>query len=370
MASSSRKLIFINFLLILLIGGMFWFMFTGGSTDFFKLYSLDNTPPAGVKQTSSSNSTVSTSGLSAKDRQEIETLQNQLEAEKQRAASSRAQLQARAQNPATQTTQSKAPAATGDSLAGLKVEQQTQLIAQMIQAQLKGAAAENQRLKQVLAQKDQEIATVKKRNSDFARKLVKLDNSAQVLLAKLVADGNTISSSDQDYLGAMQDLQNDTVSPGRSINLSETDLINRVEISDSDDAGSISAELRTAVDGLMEKNKKPKPAGNSKQAVTASTGQATNIDNLVSQLMSNKEEKKSQEQFQTDSQYLDSLDPMEKERQNETRWVTVRQGDTLFDIAQRVYNNGNLYRKLFEANPQVLTNPDSIKTGQRLRVPL
>ena len=74
-----------------------------------------------------------------------------------------------------------------------------------------------------------------KRNSEFARKLLKLDNSAQALLAKLVADGNNISNSDQDYLGAMQDLQNDTVSPDQSVNLSETNLINRVDISDSGD---------------------------------------------------------------------------------------------------------------------------------------
>ena len=86
--------------------------------------------------------------------------------------------------------------------------------------------------------------------------------------------------------------------------------------------------------------------------------------------MSDTKKQNSRKQFQAESQYLDSLNPMEKERQSETRWVTVREGDTLFDIAQRVYNNGYLYHKLFEANPQVLSNPDTITTGQRLRVPL
>jgi nucleoid-associated protein YgaU len=61
---------------------------------------------------------------------------------------------------------------------------------------------------------------------------------------------------------------------------------------------------------------------------------------------------------------------MENERLNETRWVTVLRGDTLYDIADRVYDDGWLYHKLFEANPQVLSNPDLIKPGQRLRVPL
>ncbi|MCP3954159.1 MAG: LysM peptidoglycan-binding domain-containing protein [Desulfobacterales bacterium] len=70
-------------------------------------------------------------------------------------------------------------------------------------------------------------------------------------------------------------------------------------------------------------------------------------------------------QFLADAKHLDSLMPMEKERLNKTRWVSVQNGDTLYDIADLVYNDGWLYHKLFEANPQVLSNP-----GQRLRVPL
>ena len=265
MASSSRKLFKLNILLVLLIGGMFWFMFTGGSTDFFKLISTGTTP-AGTKLFPFNSPTISTQGPAAKDAEAIEALQKQLEAEQQRAASTRAQLQARTQSPSARTKNSEgqqfapstAPASTNPSPGGLNIEQQTQLVSQMIQAQIKGAKAENQRLKQALQTKDQEISAVKKRNSEFAGKLLKLDNSAQALLAKLVADGNTISDSDQDYLHAMQTLQNDTVNPDQSVNLSETDLINRVDISDSGDLGSIAAQLRTTVNGLMEENKKPK----------------------------------------------------------------------------------------------------------------
>jgi nucleoid-associated protein YgaU len=355
MASSTRTFVVANVVLVSLIGGMIWYLSTRGQTEFISLPSSEISPVV-------AESKVLAEGVTAKDIQAIEALQAQLVEEHKRAQITRSKLQAREQE-ITATNQQQ------DNL-GLEVAQQTQRIAQMIKNQLQGAEAENKRLTQALLQKDQEIAAVKKQSSVFARKLIKLDNSAQSLLTKLVADANNISSSDQDYLGAMQALQDNTVSPQASIDLTEIDLINRVEIADSGDTGSIAAQLRTAVDELMESEKNNKPSTTTNSATVSSSGQATDLQLLVDKLMVRNEEQKAQRQFQTDSKYLDSLTPMEKERLNETRWVTVRQGDTLYNIAERVYNDGWLYRKLFEANPQVLANPDLITPGQRLRVPL
>jgi nucleoid-associated protein YgaU len=355
MASSTRTFVVANVVLVSLIGGMIWYLSTRGQTEFINLPSPEISSVA-------TESTLSTEGLSAKDIQAIEALQAQLVEEHKRAQQVRSQLQEREQESSTISQQQ-------DNL-DLGVAQQTQRIAQMIEAQLKGAETENKRLTRALLQKDQEIAAVKKQSSEFARKLIKLDSSAQSLLAKLVADGKSISSSDQDYLSAMQALQDNTVSPQNSIGLTEIDLINRVEIADSGDTGSIAAQLRTTVDELMEPEKSNKPSTTTNNATVASSGQAADIQLLVDKLMIRSEEQEAQRQFQADSKYLDSLTPMEKERLNETRWVTVRQGDTLYDIAERVYNDGWLYRKLFEANPQVLANPDLITPGQRLRVPL
>lgn len=355
MASSTRTFVVANVVLVSLIGGMIWYLSTRGQTEFINLPSSEILPAV-------AESGLLTEGVSAKEIEAIEALQAQLVEEHKRAQMVRSQLQEREQETTTVDQQ--------QSNLGLEVAQQTQRIAQMIDAQLRGAETENKRLTQALLQKEQEIAAVKKQSSEFARKLIKLDSSAQSLLAKLIADGNTISSSDQDYLGAMQALQGNTVSPKDSSDLAEIDLINRVEIADSGDTGSIAAQLRTTVDGLMETEKSDKPSTTTNGATVASSGQAADIQLLVDKLMVRNEEQKSQRQFQEDSKYLDSLTPMEKERLNETRWVTVRQGDTLYDIAERVYNDGWLYRKLFEANPQVLANPDLITPGQRLRVPL
>jgi nucleoid-associated protein YgaU len=366
--ASSRTFLVANVALVSLIGGMIWFLSTKGQSEFINLPSSE---PAKVAAKSQAIAPAfSTEGLSKDDVQAIEALQAQLEEEKKRAEETRAKLQAREQKPAAAQTPQTAPPVASSDTAGLEVEQQKQRIAQMIEAQLKGAEAENKRLTQALLKQNQEIDAVKKQNSELARKLIKLDDSAQTLLAKLVADGKSISSSDQSYLGAMQDLQNETVSPRRSVNITDNDLINRVEVADTGDSGSIAAELRTLVDELMENKNKGKPAVNASKPTSPDSGQPADLQNTVNELLTRSEEEKAQRQFQADAKYLDSLTPMEKERLNETRWVTVRRGDTLYDIAYRVYNDGWLYHKLFAANPQVLSNPDLIKPGQRLRVPL
>jgi nucleoid-associated protein YgaU len=52
-----------------------------------------------------------------------------------------------------------------------------------------------------------------------------------------------------------------------------------------------------------------------------------------------------------------------------TQWYEVKSGDTLWKIAKEHYGDGNLYQEIFKANQDVLTDPDKIKVGQRLRIP-
>jgi nucleoid-associated protein YgaU len=48
---------------------------------------------------------------------------------------------------------------------------------------------------------------------------------------------------------------------------------------------------------------------------------------------------------------------------------TVKAGDTLSQIAKDHLGNASAYMKIFEANKDVLTDPDKIKPGQVLRIP-
>jgi nucleoid-associated protein YgaU len=54
---------------------------------------------------------------------------------------------------------------------------------------------------------------------------------------------------------------------------------------------------------------------------------------------------------------------------DESQWHTVVKGDTLWAISQAAYGNGAVYNKIFEANQPMLSNPDKIYPGQKLRIP-
>jgi nucleoid-associated protein YgaU len=49
-------------------------------------------------------------------------------------------------------------------------------------------------------------------------------------------------------------------------------------------------------------------------------------------------------------------------------WV-VKSGESLSKIAKRVYDDGNKYMKIFEANKDVLKDPNVVKPGQKLKIP-
>jgi nucleoid-associated protein YgaU len=48
---------------------------------------------------------------------------------------------------------------------------------------------------------------------------------------------------------------------------------------------------------------------------------------------------------------------------------TVKSGDSLSKIAQQHYGDGKKWRAIFEANRDLITNPDLIHPGQVLKIP-
>jgi len=51
------------------------------------------------------------------------------------------------------------------------------------------------------------------------------------------------------------------------------------------------------------------------------------------------------------------------------RFYEVVSGDTLGGIAKRFYGQAGKYMKIFEANRDILDDPNLIKVGQKLRIP-
>lgn len=52
-----------------------------------------------------------------------------------------------------------------------------------------------------------------------------------------------------------------------------------------------------------------------------------------------------------------------------TQTYVVQSGDSLSKIAQKYYGDASLYTKIFEANRDVLKDPNKISPGQKLRIP-
>jgi nucleoid-associated protein YgaU len=51
------------------------------------------------------------------------------------------------------------------------------------------------------------------------------------------------------------------------------------------------------------------------------------------------------------------------------RTYTVKSGDTLSKIAKETLGDANAYMEIFNANKDVLSDPDKIKPGQVLKIP-
>ena len=361
-----------NIILAMLIGVILWFLLLKGQDQL----NQTNVAPLSLQ------------GLSEKDRKEIADLQTQLELEKARAEQSREKLRARKLEHAllaekertkkTDTEQASAPLQATLALSN-ELESEKARIKEMIIAQMKGAT-ENKRLAQALENKNQQLAAVTQQKNALEQRFKSLNSDTQTLLNSLASE--SIQASDQDYLQALQGdvsafLTDESRAALASAKAGDVDLLNQIEISDTNDTSLPTANLRAQVGALMTQEQRANQQ-KSQLNVLVSTPIPTpsnaslqdRIDALISSNAEREAAQAAEVQFNKDNQYLSSLNVIEKERENETRWVTVREGDTLWIIAKRAYDDGWLYPKIFAANPQILSNPDRISTGQRLRVPL
>ena len=53
----------------------------------------------------------------------------------------------------------------------------------------------------------------------------------------------------------------------------------------------------------------------------------------------------------------------------EPEYYVIKSGDTLWGIASKFLGNGSKYPEIFEANREVIEDPDKIFVGQKIRIP-
>lgn len=54
----------------------------------------------------------------------------------------------------------------------------------------------------------------------------------------------------------------------------------------------------------------------------------------------------------------------------QVEFYVIQKGDSLSAIAKRYYGNAQDYPRIFDANREVIKNPDLIYPGQKIRIPL
>lgn len=59
-----------------------------------------------------------------------------------------------------------------------------------------------------------------------------------------------------------------------------------------------------------------------------------------------------------------------KEEEEKVEFYVIRAGDTLSKLAKQYYGDARKYPRIFEANREVIQDPDKIYVGQRIRIPL
>ena len=62
--------------------------------------------------------------------------------------------------------------------------------------------------------------------------------------------------------------------------------------------------------------------------------------------------------------------PKPEEPEEKAEYYEIKSGDTLGAIAKRYYGNAMQYTRIFEANRNVIEDPDRIYPGQKIRIPL
>lgn len=146
-----------------------------------------------------------------------------------------------------------------------------------------------------------------------------------------------------------------------------TDLARQADIPESQGASVLSQILPAMVDKLTPEGKAPESSNLATwgKVLLGAAGAAV-VGKAAASYFGNKEDEEEAEQPTTNAAVAETETGSTA---TTARTYTVSSGDTLSKIAKRFYNDGNEWQRIFNANRDVLSNPDRIVPGQHLRIP-
>jgi uncharacterized protein YidB (DUF937 family) len=151
------------------------------------------------------------------------------------------------------------------------------------------------------------------------------------------------------------------------------DLAQQAGIPESQGASVLSQVLPAMVDKLTPEGKAPESSNLATwgKVLLGAAGAAV-AGKAAASYFGNKEDEEqspTSEQQTTSASAAAVADTGSGPATTSVRTYTVSSGDSLSKIAKKFYNDGNQWPRIFDANRDILSNPDRISPGQHLRIP-
>jgi len=206
-----------------------------------------------------------------------------------------------------------------------------------------------------------EVQNVASNNNNGKMSPEDIANIVQIVMQKMNQEKNkkatTVKSETKPIEENIEELQDSKLM--KSLSNSKIDSLSTV----SDNVDAI-----TEIDRSKQASNSDTPNTYNKVVVDEKSGKSSDeLSKLSDEISSviNTEESKPKD----NTNYTQEIAKEIKIRKKEMRYITVKKGDTLGKIAKRVYGNVMYYKKIYEANPDILRRPDRIYIGQKLRIP-
>jgi uncharacterized protein YidB (DUF937 family) len=144
------------------------------------------------------------------------------------------------------------------------------------------------------------------------------------------------------------------------------DLAQQAGIPESQGASVLSKVLPAMIDKLTPEGKVPESSNLATWGkVLLGAAGAAAVGKAAASYFGNKED---EEQSPTSEQPTAAVAETGTATKS-VRTYTVSSGDTLSKIAKQFYSDANQWPRIFDANRDILSNPDRISPGQHLRIP-
>jgi len=205
-----------------------------------------------------------------------------------------------------------------------------------------------------------EVQNITSKNNSEKMSSEDIANIVQIVMKKINQDKNKKSTEVKSEIKSDNNEQ-----------LKDTKLMESLYTSEVDSLSTVSDNVTSTIketDNSKKATSSDTPNTYNKVVLDEKTGKSSDELSKLSEEISSvigTEESVSKD----NTSYTKEITKEVEVREKEMRYITVRKGDTLGKIAQRVYGNVMDYKKIYEANPDILRRPDRIYIGQKLRIP-